>query len=257
MRLGLKPILSAIQHQPNALEHPEPRHSVGTCPDAASNATPRQISATIGSTADWSLILEQTERVLFLLGQPVLAPTSSEQSPPGESPPKRQRIVSHNNFQLFASLELPPVEDSPTLMHTRSPRSPSVDRSVTSSACSLSSFGDKLTNRSQLRRFSHQVNSPLNPHQCNACGIKDFPEWSRYNDLNPPYYFLVRTTDVQGPRTLCNACGLMYAKMKTEECPFRPASISQPSSPTKVSLQLNPSSSTHNNSTSITDNRRH
>ncbi|KAF8340482.1 GATA zinc finger-domain-containing protein [Cantharellus anzutake] len=39
------------------------------------------------------------------------------------------------------------------------------------------------------------------PGQCNSCGSRDTPEWRR---------------GPEGPRTLCNACGLHYAKVMKE-----------------------------------------
>ncbi|GJJ11449.1 hypothetical protein Clacol_005682 [Clathrus columnatus] len=56
-------------------------------------------------------------------------------------------------------------------------------------------------------------NVPSEPQRCMGCGATSTPEWRRGPLGNNSIYMLMLDLSPPGPRTLCNACGLVYAKL--------------------------------------------
>jgi len=70
---------------------------------------------------------------------------------------------------------------------------------------------EKLVKKSRKRGNTNQ-RTPL-PGKCHSCNIRETPEWRRGPD---------------GARTLCNACGLHYAKLVRKRDKVQPSSAAAP-----------------------------
>lgn len=70
-------------------------------------------------------------------------------------------------------------------------------------------------------RAAHALGTPQRPDQpveggqtCLGCGATSTPEWRRGPmGTSPPVARCAPLSTLTGPRTLCNACGLVYAKL--------------------------------------------